>query len=313
MDLKALGDMLGASAPMPTFNAEPVAGRVLHLDGDYAAYYCSGKDGTSPGTARDNVMSRIRDAKRATGATSCIVHLTHDLSTKGDRYLIAQHQPYQGQRDSGRKPGNWEHLREFMTTYTGPTFTQAIWSDREADDGMAYYSYNKLAATGEYDVVHTADKDMRMFPGLHLTWKTFETCEVPLHCFDKIGPCGKQYGLKWFWLQMLTGDSADHIPGIRNWGQVKAERLLRDAKDNEDAFKLVSDVYHVNKGEGWLDYFVEQAALLWMRVDPSALIDDFCRLPIGPAYEYVDDAARKLVHRVQRAKQALPVAAWTDS
>lgn len=312
MDIAALGDKLGAAAPMPTFNAEPVPGRRIHVDGDYAAYYCSGKDGTSPGIARNNILDRITALRSATGGTEVLMHLTHGLSDKGLRYLIAESRPYQGQRDAGRKPGNWDFLREYMETYEGEAFTPVIWSDREADDGMAYYSHNRLEHTTQYDVVHTRDKDMRMFAGLHCDWMTFAITKVPLGAYDVVGSDGKQYGHKWFWLQMLTGDGADHIPGIPKWGEVKAQKLLEGTKNNEEALKLVSDVYRLTKREAWADYFCEQAALLWMRTDAKAdltgFVDVLSDTDIG---QTLAEYACGLANRVKAAKASLPVPAWS--
>lgn len=316
MDIAALGDKLGAAAPMPTFTAEKVAGRRVHIDGDYVAYYCSGKDGTSPGEARHNVISRIEAVKAATGAEHASMHLTHPLSDKAGRFLIAQTKPYQGQRDAGRKPGNWDYLREFMTDYSGSLFYPVVWKDREADDGIAYSSHNKLRATGTYDVVHTRDKDMRMFAGLHCDWLTFRTVEVPLGAYDVVGSDGKQYGHKWFWLQMLTGDSADHIPGIPKWGEVKAEKLLAGTKNNAEAFKLVADVYRLTKKEAWADYFCEQAALLWMQTNAFAHPDSFRAVVSGADFNLADTwdvlvSADVMTARVAAARAALPVPAWT--
>lgn len=284
------------SKAMPfTQHVETVPGRVLHIDGDYAAYYCSGKDGTPIGLARRNVIDRIEKAVRASGAESVDVHLTSGSSHKGYRYLVAESRPYQGQRNAGRKPDNWHALRDFMENYEGSLFNPVTWSDREADDGMAYMSTVQLSA-GKSPVIHTRDKDMRMFGGLHLEWQTFVSHNVPLGCFESYDRDGLMYGHKWFWSQMLTGDSADHIPGLPRVGKEAALRILRDIHNNEQAFGVVTELYRSKIGDRWADYFVEQAALLWMRVCPMVDIVDYLR--IMPGNEDVNNASTRMKQRV---------------
>ncbi len=285
------------SKAMPfTQHVETVPGRVLHIDGDYAAYYCSGKDGTPIGLARRNVIDRIEKAVRASGAESVDVHLTSGDSHKGYRYLIAESRPYQGQRNAGRKPDNWHALRDFMENYEGSLFNPVTWSDREADDGIAYMSTVQLNA-GKSPVIHTRDKDMRMFGGLHLEWQTFVSHNVPLNCFESYDRDGLMYGHKWFWSQMLTGDSADHIPGLPRVGKEAALRILRDVRSNEQAFGVVTELYRSKIGDRWADHFVEQAALLWMRTDALAAWDNFQQ--VLPFDEEVDNACVRLSVRVQ--------------
>ncbi len=276
----ALADAIAAAAkasPMPfTTNAEPVEGRVLHVDGDYCAYYCAGNDATDAGAARRTLLSRLDTAKRACGATKVMVHLSDARSTKGERFLIATTKPYQGQRNSGRKPDNWQHLREFMEGYEGDKFDKKLWLNREADDGMAYVC-TASAALGRMHAVLTADKDMRMFPGYHVVWTTFQIVEVPYYAFDVIGGEGKQYGHKWFWLQMLMGDTADNIPGLPRVGEVAAGTALKGVTNNNDAYQIVKTMYAQKMGAGWARYFVEMAMLLWMRTDRHAAIYDFVK------------------------------------
>jgi hypothetical protein len=291
------------SKAMPFSNVQVVPGRVLHIDGDYAAYYCSGKDGTPIGLARRNVLDRIEKGKRAAGAASVEVHLTAGDSHKGHRYLIASERPYQGQRNAGRKPDNWHALREFMEGYEGGLFDTVVWSDREADDGIAYKTAAQLAA-GKSPAIHTRDKDMRMFGGLHIEWQTFAAHAVAANEYESYDRDGLLYGHKWFWTQMLTGDNADHIAGLKGVGKGAAPRILKGTRNNEEAFAVVEDLYRAKiPEEMWADYFVEQAALLWMRVDYRADIDNF--LTVVPHTEEIVDARDRLHARVSAGLQRI--------
>ena len=261
-----------------------VAGRVLHLDADYLAYFASGNDDTEPGQARQNAFGRIETTRLLTGSESVVCHLSAPACTKANRYLIATVKPYQGQR-TGRKPRNWAYLREVLERYEGPKFRPKVWVTREADDGMAYVaaldSRRRRLSAEEFEkilVAHsTRDKDMRMLPGLHINWMTWERTEVNPGEYDVTGTDGLQYGLKWFYLQLLQGDTADNIPGIpklfgKQCGDATASKYLAPAPDIDAAYDHVQTAYADFYGTGWADALVEQAALLWLRTDAQASI-----------------------------------------
>ncbi|QVR48661.1 exonuclease [Stenotrophomonas phage BUCT609] len=255
-----------------------VPGMPLHIDGDYLCYYCAGNDETSPDTARANVIDRIKRACEVSGAdpSKVFVHMSTPDCTKGLRFIVADSptsKPYQGQRNTGRKPKNWQHLRDWIDDYSGPFFTTAQWRDREADDGMAHVSEAGYAL-GKTPAVMTADKDMRMFAGLHVVWKTFELVEVLPGTYDKVAG-GKQYGHKFFWMQMLMGDTADNILGLPRVGEVAAVKTLAGTTCNQEAFDAVIDVYKSKMGDDYAEHFVEQAILLWMRTSAKAPLLDF--------------------------------------
>lgn len=268
--------------PVPT----PVVGRTLLVDGDYLAYYAAGNDDTDAGRARQNAREKLQAFKTFTGATQVVIHLTASTSNKGQRFAVARAKLYQGQRVGNRKPKNWIHLRQWLETYSGNEFKTKLWYNREADDGMAYHA----AVLGDdLAVIATADKDMRMFAGLHVDWHDYHITHVGPKAFkvvDQIG--GKTFGHAWFWQQMLQGDTADNIPGLpfyvddrgrnKRVGEKTAEKLLARAHNNEEAYQIVSDLYAGYYDHAWAEEFAEQAILLWMREDQRADLRDFLRV-----------------------------------
>lgn len=288
----------GEQQPFATI-VPSVPGLTAHIDGDYMAYFAAGKDSLSPGDARRNIIKRVAKVKQTTGAERVIMHLTAGWSDKAGRYHVATERPYQAQRKGSRKPDNWDFCRSFMETHDGSLFTPKLWTDREADDGMAYLTHTLATHKGELHVIHSADKDMRMFAGLHLSWD-YATVRVPLDSYDVLGEDGLQYGHKWFWLQMLHGDSADHIPGLIGTGETIAKARLAGTKCNAEASAIVRGMYAAHHGDGWEDRFVEQAALLWMRTDRPASTTNFLTLGVfGPE---VTAAAHRLDARVEEQR-----------
>lgn len=281
---------------------EIIPGRVAHVDGDYLAYFASGGDNMPMNASRGVVMKRLLAVKELSGAEQVILHLTHRGSDKGNRFLIADTQPYQGQRNKSKRPKNWEGVREYMETVdfsiTPYRFIKRVsWMDREADDGFALAARKSLDPMREV-LMHYSDKDMRMLPGTHLTWD-WETVRVPRGAWEVRDSNGKVYGDKWFWMQMIQGDSADHIPGIPGLGPVEAQARLADVYDNEHARAVVFSSYvQVYGADVAADKFVESAGLLWLRLTDS--VADYLRI-IRPSPQIIE-ATQRMVQRVKEQR-----------
>lgn len=312
--LEEAAQQAAADQPMPAhaLSLVPVVvpGRVLLVDGDYLAYYCAGNDECEQGRARQNAIGRIESMKAAAGCERVVVHLTSPGSDKGGRYIIATVKPYQGKRGNGH-PKNWAYLREWMEGYKGELFTTKTWGTREADDGLAYHA----AVLGvDKAVIATADKDLRMVPAWHLSWREYTMTRLDQE-FAVVGDDGKLYGHKWFWMQVLQGDGADDIPGLPKYvdaaGKVKlmgektAEKFLAQATNNKEAITVVAALYRTFYKEGWPERLVEQMALLWMRRDRDADILDVMDVVAADCgfYPSVYNAVEGLIARVEQAKQ----------
>lgn len=296
-------DAAAAAQPDPrSVLPETVPERVVHVDGDYLAYFAAGGDDMEAGVARRVAADRIEAFREMSGSASATLHLTAAASTKGERFLIAQCKPYQGQR-SGSKPKNWQVLRDYLERAEYVRFKRAMWHDREADDGMALAAYTSRDPLFD-TVIATRDKDMRMLPGIHIDWTDFTLTQVPKGAYEVIGPYnGLVYGHKWFWLQMLQGDSADNIPGIPKIGEQKATDALAGTTCNEEAYGVVAQAYAYKFGPAAADVFVEQAALLWLRTTSNAPIADMLR--VIPAKASIKAALDRIIHRVKEQRETL--------
>lgn len=294
-----------APEPQQTILHEVVAERTCHIDGDYLAYFAAGGDEMPVGTARRVAAERIEAFREMSGSAKALVHLTAADSTKGDRFLAATVKPYQGQRSSGRRPKNWAALRDYLENSEYVTFERKLWHDREADDGMALASIQARDPVIQ-TVIATKDKDMRMLAGTHIDWTHYTLTEVPKGTYELIGPYdGLVYGHKWFWLQLLQGDTADNIPGLpkfygKQCGPATAEKALAGTTCNEEALAVVAAAYCEHYGpDHWDNALVEQACLLWLRGDTAARIDDFLRVLPLPA------AAQQLRQRIDEQRETL--------
>lgn len=265
-----------------------VSGRVAHIDADFIAYQVAYKEDHTWDEMVHNLEVNIETQKNLCGAEFYTLHLTASGSNKGGRYDIARLKPYQETRKDREKPELLEKVRRFMRDELNARY----WKDREADDGMAQENYEavKKAGTRMRSVIVSADKDLRMVPGLHLDPQTLSLVDVEGFgsiWIDETKSAKKLlgWGHKFFWAQMLMGDTADNISGlpalcppVLNWiaptastiidiqkaeagcekskaklmqrkpksvGPVMAYEILRDVHSNKEAFSTVWNLYQL--------------------------------------------------------------------
>lgn len=240
-------------------------GTTLILDGDGPAYVAASKAKTLA-TAIRNFQQRILELKFLTRCQDAVVHLTPADSYKAGRFLIRAAKPYQGNRKGKAKPPLLEALREAVGqphNILHDEYSVVMNREVEADDAMMYDSY-RLKENG---VIWSEDKDLRMTPwpyydaeyGKVMPSAGFGDTGLAYTKSGNIKPIGQ--GLKFFWMQMLMGDTADNIQGLKKLdgklcGPVLAYNSLHDIHDENEAANFVLDGYRaINQNplpEGWL-------------------------------------------------------------
>jgi 5'-3' exonuclease len=183
--------------------------------------------------------------------------------TPNFRYEVAVTKPYKGTRKNP-KPF---HFYNIMVYLLAEYDTRVARKGVEADDAMCIHQTSK-----EDTIICSRDKDLRMCPGWHYTWECGLQRAIGPHFTDEIGTLYKNtkgevigYGLKFFFYQMLVGDSADNIPGLPRAGKAAAFTALADLTTEDELFAAVTTMYKEKLGEGAGPYFREQADLLWMQ------------------------------------------------
>ena len=227
---------------------------------------------------RKFVDERIELIQEAVEATSSVLYLTD--SPSNFRNKVATILPYKGHRTS-EKPPHWQEIRDHLVDNYDATVCYGI----EADDAVgiaqskAFWPFahwcvgmsdeELLAWQQDFNtntIICSRDKDLHMIPGWHYSW-----------------PCGNQKENKWFvsetdgirffYKQLLTGDSTDNILGLYRIGEkASCVKALDDMTEELDMYKSVLKEYEARFG-AYADKFLhENAALLWIkRQDDSSL------------------------------------------
>lgn len=188
------------------------------------------------------------------------------------RFDVAKQKEYKATRKQ-EKPFHYNNIREYMLA----NYTCIVSEGMEADDMICV----ELKRNGDkLDVICCSrDKDLRMVAGMHFGWECGRQPQFGPKRVDNIGSltlketkdkAGKSTytikgtGLKFFYSQLITGDSVDNIPGLRGGGPVLAFNSLNDLTTEEAMFKCVAGLYEKKYGESYRTELKEQADLLWM-------------------------------------------------
>jgi 5'-3' exonuclease len=158
------------------------------------------------------------------------------------RSEIATEQAYKGNRKDARKPVHYDSLREYLVSKWGFTVVDG----QEADDAMGIKAYE---LPEDSSCIMTIDKDLDMIRGWHYNFVKEDLYYVT-----------EKEAIKNFYIQILTGDRVDNIPGIKGIGPVKAKKILENCTTEKSLFKVVSEKYDHD-----IDKLTERGRLLWIR------------------------------------------------
>ena len=158
------------------------------------------------------------------------------------RSEIATEQAYKGNRKDARKPVHYDSLRKYLVSKWGFT----VIDGQEADDAMGIKAYD---LPEDSSCIMTIDKDLDMIRGWHYNFVKEDLYYVT-----------EKEAIKNFYIQILTGDRVDNIPGIKGIGPVKANKILENCTTEKSLFKAVSEKYDHD-----IDKLTERGRLLWIR------------------------------------------------
>lgn len=246
-------------------------GKTLIIDGDGPAYAAAATVKTVP-TGLRRFQTKILEYIFMAGCSDAEVFLTHEECTKAGRFNVLGFKPYQGQRSSSAKPPLLSQVREIAYEEGSmEQFNVHMETAVEADDAMIMLAYYLK----ENGVIRSEDKDLRMTP---YPYYEIERGEVmPSDPFGELWMSETTAGqkkclgrsLKFFWAQMLMGDSADNIRGLdkyngKNIGPVDTFKLLDPIKDIEALCNTVIDGYRAIDQNP-----LPEAWMLWLLRSPT--------------------------------------------
>lgn len=239
------------------------------IDGDILIYEAGsvaeyGLDGVPPfSVAESFLLQRLEGICTASGGTQPpLIYLT---GKDNFRHAIASRKAYKGNRKDVQRPYHYRNLFVYLRDVLGAIVVDGM----EADDAMCIEQTKRLHLMDT--IICTRDKDLRQCPGWHYGWESGKQGEFYPQIVDELGYIaldekGKLRGVgsKFFYSQLITGDTVDNIPGCPKAGPVKAISALEGYNTDREMYEAVLDLYRQVYEEHAEEELLEQAYLLWM-------------------------------------------------
>lgn len=217
----------------------------------------------------EHVLSTVRNSLRVisdkTGSDHLEIYLTASAGVSF-RHLIAKQKGYKANRKAPR-PVHYDTVRGYLVGKHGAR----VVTTREADDELSIQAANCRRERQRY-VIATIDKDLDQIPGEHYDYRQHVTYYVDQADADR-----------WFWIQAISGDPTDNIPGCWKVGTTKAtdivDGLLSDDADDATLWQAVVDTYTDSQSKKGCPYAdipaepvaIETAQLVYLQQVPGEI------------------------------------------
>lgn len=211
------------------------------IDGDILTYRAAFSCEDQPlEDACDKIDCMVEDIMAATSFDMFSENYEMFITGKGNfRYDIQE--TYKQNRSGKPKPEHLPGLRDYLVE----AHNAKVSVDQEADDDIAI----RATELGPNAIIASIDKDFLQVPCRHYNLNKKTTVKV-----DEFE------GLVFFYTQILMGDKADNIFGIKGVGPVKAGKMLFNKKTEYELYLSCIAAYEFDE-----EKVVENARLLWLR------------------------------------------------
>lgn len=179
---------------------------------------------------------------------------------------VAEKKVYKGTRKA-EKPFHYDNLTAYMLA----TYDCRVAVGMEADDLLSIDQWARVKEGNLDTIICSRDKDLRITPGMHFGWPCGKQLQFGPARVSELGELelrgGKKLvgtGLKFFYSQLITGDTVDNVPGLPRGGPALAFNSLNDCTSEAELFDRVAALYLQKYPEDWRKEMNEQAQLLWM-------------------------------------------------
>lgn len=232
------------------------------VDGDVLKYACgfaSDANAKAAGKAHEDlsfclhgVSEKIKSIIHATEADDYAVFVSHPIN-----HRVATFPDYKANRDPTHKPFWFKEIHEYLFTHHDAMFSE---EGDEADDALGI-----AQCSGHFGetIIASIDKDLDGIPGWHYNFSKNRKADG---CY----PVSELEANRFFYKQLLSGDSTDNIPGMfRKLGKKATSKYTSPI----DKLTATKDMYEhvVSCYEGDAEFVKMIGSLLWIKREPSGL------------------------------------------
>jgi len=173
---------------------------------------------------------------------------------------------YKNNRDGIRRPEHLEFLKDYMI------------EEYEAISGKGKYEADDMMAMSQNNntIICSIDKDLLQVPGNHFNFVK-----------NKYRIVTEEEGNRSLYRQLLTGDTADGIPGLKGVGPKTAEKILAGISEPHDMYCICLREYlkkiPQEEGESPTEHGIRVMGIIKMNMQMLYLLrsgDDMWEMPI---------------------------------
>ena len=198
---------------------------------------------------------------------------------------------YKANRSDKERPQFYDAIRAYLVHFYGAVLVK----DQEAEDEVGIQAY-KYKDFNEF-IIGAIDKDMRMIVGYHYNYIK-----------RKIEFIDKYQAIRNFYVQMVTGDMTDNIPGLYHHLLIDNEeekakkfkysryksKLIKALAEMDEEVSMYKHVLSIYEEQGQLDKhglsrILEISALLWIRRSENQVWVP----PTERDFNYIDNDTRE--------------------
>lgn len=178
------------------------------------------------------------------------------VAVKGDEnfrdYLFSEYKANRHNTDPKRRNTFVPILRRLAVIHN--LAIEAV--GREADDLLRIWREEAVASNIDY-VICSIDKDLKCIPGTHYLMHKQEFISV-----------SEEDAIRFFYEQLLMGDSTDNIKGIPGVGPKLAKRYLAPFSTEDEMRKAVVEAYKNVFDDDWKNQLLINGKLLYIQKHP---------------------------------------------
>lgn len=208
-------------------------------------------------TSIDKVVHDVTVSYGIVGDYIVTLFITSNFGKGRYRDQFNKETEYKANRGKGASPVFMPEMRQWLLeNYNVCDAPSHLY---EADDQLSWlgwYNYNRGTASNV--IICGVDKDLNQIPGYHWDYGT----RIPYYLDEDDSN-------EFFFKQLLMGDTADGIPGLKGIGPRRAEDALRNGSNPEKWWDIVLDMYTKKmpekSPEELSDIIYERGNKLWIQ------------------------------------------------
>lgn len=215
--------MIGTKSKLTVDNTE---NKVVLIDADSLLYF------SSYGSEEDQILCEVKLSEKIYDILNIVGNSynvdRYYIFVKGKNNFRYKIFPAYKKNRPAKHP-----IIDILNQYLVDNFEAIESHNAESDDYV--YSYSQIEEFKNRVIMCSVDKDLRQIPGIHYDYQK-----------NKFYVVSEEEGRYNLAIQMIMGDAADGIQGLKGYGPKKAEKIIKRGMSVFQCIKAILKEYQMN-------------------------------------------------------------------